>query len=270
MSAEIRGRPAGADSSIILWAVELSPFALKLASMFEWAELSYRWLPGQGRRFENVLAAIRINWSTLTNKVIRHGGNHPLDEFPQVPFLITPDRNVHYDSSAIADWIDAEFLEPGGTLLPRDPVMNWIVRFIDEAFDEFGLYMVHHNRWVLAAGDNDAGERLAAEFSNFLPRNAAKRLGRSFPKRQVRRLPYLLSVAKSGLEMGLPKALTPPSREGFPETHALLESAWHQYLDALELLLESQPFLLGAHFTLADASAYGQLSMNLTDAGGSR
>jgi hypothetical protein len=33
----------------------------------------------------------------------------------------------------------------------------------------------------------------------------------------------------------------------------------------MESLLEAQPFILGDRFSIADASAYGQLSMNLID-----
>jgi glutathione S-transferase len=235
--------------------------------MLEWADVRYRWLPRQGRRLENLLAAFRIAQAKRRGRVLRYGGNSPLDEFPEVPFLTTPDRAVHYDSSALASWIDVEHPAERGALLPRDPVLNFLVRFVDEAFDEFGLYMVHHNRWVLAAADNDAGQRLGAEFSNFLPPGGAQLLARRFPERQVRRLPYLFSVAPPGFHADLPRVLTPPARPGFPGTHALLDAAWHQYLAAMESLLERQPYLFGARFTLADASAYGQLSMNLTDAG---
>ena len=59
--------------------------------------------------------------------------------------------------------------------------------------------------------------------------------------------------------------LTPPGRPGFPPTHELLDSAWRRYLAAIESLLQHQRYLLGGHFTLADASAYGQLGMNLVD-----
>jgi glutathione S-transferase len=255
------------NSPAALWSAELSPFGLKLASMFEWAGFRYRWFPRQGRRFENIATAFRVAQARRRGGVLRHGGRSELDELPTVPFLITPDQNVHYDSSALADWIDDEHPAERGELVPRDPVLNFLARFIDEAFDEFGLYMVHHNRWVLAAANNGAGRRLAAEFSNLLPPGGARLLARRFSMRQVRRLPYLFSVATEGFYADLPQSLTPPGRKGFPGTHALLEDAWHQYLAAMESLLERQPFLLGARFTLADASAYGQLSMNLTDAG---
>jgi hypothetical protein len=64
---------------------------------------------------------------------------------------------------------------------------------------------------------------------------------------------------------GLRRALTPPSRPGFPPTHALIQTMWQEYVDAVEAVLVRQPFLLGQRFTIADAGVYGQLAMNLTD-----
>jgi hypothetical protein len=46
----------------------------------------------------------------------------------------------------------------------------------------------------------------------------------------------------------------------------LLEEIWGRWVDGVEHALGAGPFLLGERFTLADASVYGQLSMNLTDA----
>jgi hypothetical protein len=60
-------------------------------------------------------------------------------------------------------------------------------------------------------------------------------------------------------------ALVPPSRPGFPPTHALLDAIWERYVDALALPLTTRPFLFGDRLTLADASVYGQLGMNLAD-----
>jgi hypothetical protein len=54
-------------------------------------------------------------------------------------------------------------------------------------------------------------------------------------------------------------------RIGFPETHSLLETALSKLLKALETILSRRPYLFGNTFTLADASLYGQLGMNLTD-----
>jgi hypothetical protein len=68
----------------------------------------------------------------------------------------------------------------------------------------------------------------------------------------------------------LAPSLTPPSRPGFPPTHDLLEEIWRRTVDACDAILRERPFLLGERFTLADASAYGQLSMNLTDPAAAR
>jgi glutathione S-transferase len=174
-----------------------------------------------------------------------------------------------YDSSAIGSWLDAQGITRETPLVPvHDPALRFAVQLVDEALDEVGLYLVHHNRWVIAARDNDAGARLARELRPLLGPLAAG-AAFTFPARQVRRLPYLFSVAPPGAAFeGLPARLRPPARAGFPPTHALLDELFASLLAALEPLLAAQPFLFGERFTLADASVYGQLAMNLSDGGG--
>jgi glutathione S-transferase len=193
-----------------------------------------------------------------------------LDEFPQVPFLFGPDGENLYDSTAIALWLDGEGAprdERASPLVPADdPALRFAVRLVDEALDEVGLYLVHHNRWVVSARDNGAGARLAQEMRPLIG-PLAPLLRRSFPARQVRRLPYLFSVAAPGDTTfdDLPRSMRPPSRDGFPPTHALLEEGFSQLLAAVEPVLSTRPYLFGERFTLADASLYGQLGMNRTD-----
>ncbi len=191
---------------------------------------------------------------------------NPLDEFPLVPFLFGPGGENLYDSSAIAVWLDASGSTRAAPLLPAsDAALHFAVQLVDEALDEVGLYLVHHNRWVVSARDNDAGVRLAREFRPLLG-PLAPLIARSFPARQVRRLPYLFSVAPPGAAFAdLPTRLQPPTPTGFPPTHALLDEAFADLLAALEALLATQPFLFGERFTLADASVYGQLGMNRAD-----
>ena len=92
-----------------------------------------------------------------------------------------------------------------------------------------------------------------------------KSLRRNVAARQTRRCAYLFSVAPQGYGSDLPRSLRAPASEGFPPTHKLLDTSWREYLAAMEGLLVRQPYLLGGRFTLADASAYGQLAMNLPD-----
>jgi hypothetical protein len=107
---------------------------------------------------------------------------------------------------------------------------------------------------------------LAQEYRSLLPRVLRGKFADWFSRRQVRRLPYLFSVADKGQRiLGLPAGRQPPSPQGFPPTHELLDRSYERMLDRLEAVLSVQPFLLGARLTLADASAYGQLCMNTHD-----
>jgi glutathione S-transferase len=249
-----------------IWGSELSPYTLKLRALLTAAGVPYRLLPEQGTRLENMQAAWRIERGKRRRTVERWPGLDPLDEYPLVPFLLEDEQRILFDSSALAEWVDRFHRPRNGALLPDDAALRFVCRFIDEAFDELGLYLVHHGRWVVSATTNDAGARLAREFARLLPPGGQPHMARRFAQRQVRRLPYLFSVAPAGFSIaGLPPELTPPSRDGFPPTHELIEEIWDGALDAIEAVLTQQPFLLGARFTLADASVYGQLGMNLKD-----
>jgi glutathione S-transferase len=255
-----------AGATWTLWGSTLSPFALKVEVLLRFAGLPVRWLPAQGRFSE----ALRFEWrrrQLVQGRLpLTWPRMDPLGEFPLVPFLFGPGGENLYDSSAIGVWLDASGFTRAAPLLPaNDAALRFVVQLVDEALDEVGLYQVHHNRWVLSARDNDAGVRLAREFRPlFGP--LAPAIARSFPARQVRRLPYLFSVAPAGADFAeLPVRLQPPAPPGFPPTHALLDEAFAELLAALEILLAAQPFLFGERFTLADASVYGQLGMNRAD-----
>jgi glutathione S-transferase len=250
----------------ILWGSELSPFSLKVEAMLRFSGVPYRLLPAQGGFLEAWRVARRRRAVVQGRLALTQSPADPLDEFPLVPFLFGPGGENLCDSSAIGAWLDRENLSGVAPLLPaQDGALRFAVQLVDEALDEVGLYLVHHRRWVLSARDNDAGARLAREYRP-LAGPLSIVLARTFPARQVRRLPYLFSVAppEAGFD-DLPPRLRPPQRRGFPATHALLEAIFDQLLAALEPLLAAHPFLFGERFTLADASLYGQLGMNRAD-----
>ena len=249
-----------------VWGVEASPYLLKIEALLNCRGIPFRRLPRDGGRWENMLMAMRLYRARRQRKVQRYPSMDTLDEYPEVPYLIVNGTTFHYDSSAVARWLDEQ--HPGATRFsPTDPVPAFIATLIDEAFDEYGLYMVHHQRWVCSAEDTPMGEVTAAEFSRLLFPPFTNRIRRDMPRRQVRRCPYLFSVAPEGYEANVEPLRVPPSRPGFPETHTLLVQSWHAFLAAMESVLSAQPYLLGDRFTVADASAYGQLSMNLIDPG---
>ena len=248
----------------LIWGSELSPYALKLALCCRHAGLPHRFLPEQGGWAENWRCVQRVE------RLKRH--RLPLtwplmsedDEFPLVPYLFGPDGENLYDSTAIAEWLDRTL--PGANrLIPAEPLAAFVTRLIDDYADEFLLYTVHHQRWTVSAGDNDAGQRVAREY-RFQLGPLQPLMARWFSARQTRRLPYLFSIAAAGFQIaGLPQHRQPPMRSGFPPTHVLLEAAHARICEALEVLLTTRPYVLGDRFTLADAALYGQLGMNLSD-----
>jgi glutathione S-transferase len=257
--------PLTTSPRFAIWGSELSPFTLKLRALCAVAGTPCRMLPEAGGRLENYRALARIARAKRRRTAVRYPSLSALDEYPLVPFLL-PGWGVYYDSSALARWLDDRHPPSIGPLIPTDPALGFAAQLIDEAFDEFGLYLVHHARWVVSAASNDAGTRLAREFARVLPPGAGRRFAHRFSARQVRRLPYLFSVAPGDFAIdGPPSERVPPAPPGFPPTHRLLAHAWEAYLDGVDTVLREQPFLLGDRFTLADASVYGQLGMNLKD-----
>lgn len=254
------------------WTVygsELSPFTLKLLAMARYKGLPYRFLPEEGGWLDNMRITLRkerlvrrrlpLTWPQMTED----------DEFPLVPFLFGPNGENLYDSSAIGEWLDQRSAAPT-PLIPADPALRFVVKLLDEFADEWMLYLVHHFRWKVSATDNNAGKRLGHELRwTLLGRDAP--VADFFSARQVRRLPYLFSVAPQGFHIpGLPPERQPPSREGFPPTHALLEESYRRILLALEPIFSQRPYLFGNAPTLADFSLYGQIGMNLPDPSANR
>lgn len=251
---------------VILWGFTASPYQLKMQSLLDYAGLSWvRW-PEQAGRLEALGFALRLARAKRRGTVRRYPAMAKgMDEYPAVPFYSLDGREIFYDSTALACHLDSDPACDHPPLVPREPHLAFLCRLLDEAFDEFGLYMVHHMRWVGSARSTPMGDMTAREMRPLLPPGMQRRVARRLYRRQVARCPYLFSVAPPGFDAGVPADRTPPSRSGFPATHRLLEQAWRTYLDAVEQLLSARPFLLGERFTLADASAYGQLGMNLVD-----
>ena len=234
--------------------------------MCDFAQVDYQWLPGDGTVIQGLQFNRRVQRLKAGRLPLHYPPRDELDEYPLVPFLFGDDGSNIYDSTAIAQWLDDHHGTGTRRLLPRHPACELVARLIDDHFDEFGLYVAHHHRWVTSAKDNDAGERVADEMVKPLPALGRRKFAQWFSRRQVRRLPYLFSVAPEGYQLeGFPQGLTPPSRPGFPETHTLLDEAFNRSLDLVEGVLRERPFLFGSRFTVADASVYGELGMNTSD-----
>ncbi len=257
------------DKQWVVWGFEASPFFIKIVAMCRFKMLRFRRIPLEGGFWENwhyqfrqrklIAGKLTLTWPQMTE----------LDEFPAVPFIFGPDGENIYDSTAVAYWLDRQAPVPDTRpdLVPEeDRVLKFIICLIDEFADEFGLYMVHHYRWKVSAADTMIAENFAHETRrSFGP---FSKLVKIFIRvRQTVRCPYLFSVAPKGFRLSKKSKtfIQPPSRKGFPPTHDLLEKSFQNLLGAVESVLKHRPYLLGDRFTLADASIYGQLEMNMAD-----
>ncbi|QFU76645.1 glutathione S-transferase domain-containing protein [Halioglobus maricola] len=252
-------------TNITFWGVTASPYQLKMQSLADYAEAPWQRLPDQANPPRAIALLLRLKLARQRGAVKRFPQYQPdLDEYPEVPYYSLDGRQFYYDSTGLALHLDA-IQTSEKNLLPADATTRFLCRLIDDAFDEFGLYMVHHNRWITSAHTNVMASMTTEEMRSLLPPVIRNRITSNLAQRQVRRCPYLFSVAPEDYSCDISAELTPPPRIGFPATHELLDKAWRRYLAAMEHVLEQQPYLLGERFTLADASAYGQLGMNLVD-----
>ena len=235
--------------------------------MLRFKGISYRDFPSQGGFLENLRVSARTKLLKVGLLKLTYPKFTELDEFLLAPFLFGPNGENLYDSSAIAVWLDQNVGSNKDDLVKfcEDKKINFLIQLVDEYFDEFGLYLVHHARWKISAKDNNAGQRLANEMPS-ITGPFKSLIANFFSARQVRRCPYLFSIAPEGYCIeGLENERQPPSHSGFPATHELLEESYLNILHALEPIFATRPYLFGQRFTLADASIYGQLGMNLTD-----
>jgi glutathione S-transferase len=250
----------------VLWGLTASPYQLKMQSLLDYTGHTWERWPDQAGRLAALSMAARLQLAKWRGEIRRFPSmSAEFDEYPAVPFYTQGGRSFYYDSSSLAHHLDESQTTESQLLVPQDPKLAFICRLIDEAFDEFGLYMVHHMRWVGSARTTVMGELTARELRPILPPGLSGYFARHLYRRQVSRCPYLFSVAPQNYDAAVSPERTPPSRDGFPPTHELLDEAWCDYLAAMEQLLAVQPYLLGDRFTLADASAFGQLGMNLVD-----
>jgi glutathione S-transferase len=230
----------------ILWGLAASPYQLKMQSLLDFTGHDWERWPQQGGRRSVLSMILRLEVAKRRGTIQRFPAmSAELDEYPAVPFYTHDGKTFYYDSSSMAHHLDQDAGHQTSLLIPQDPRLAFICQLIDEAFDEFGLYMVHHMRWVGSAQTTPMGKMTALEFRRLLPPGFEPRLARRLYRRQVSRCPYLFSVAPEGYDAGVTRDRTPPPRSGFPPTHALLDEAWRRYLAAMEHLLANQPYLLG-------------------------
>ncbi len=132
---------------------------------------SYTTLPAEGGRLANVFTALKLERAKRKGRINKFPAMTALDEYPAVPYLIDGAGTFHYDSTGISRWLDLQPADSSSRRLwPRDPGLAFVAQLIDDAMDEFGLYLVHHQRWVHSRKTNDAGKRIFQEMATAVVR----------------------------------------------------------------------------------------------------
>jgi hypothetical protein len=153
----------------------------------EYAGRAWKRLPEQSGRLTALSMAVRLAKAKRRRAVLRYPEMSPdLDEYPAVPFYTQDGRNFYYDSTSLAHQLDQLPDRHTLPLIPEDPLLAFLCQFIDESFDEFGLYMVHHMRWAVSARTTPMGEITARELRPLLPPGFAPIIARGLYRRRMR------------------------------------------------------------------------------------
>jgi len=248
-----------------LYGSQLSPFCLKVAATLSFAGIPFRWHWQREGFFEFLKYETKVQLIKLgILRVHIPSVSSPLEEFPLVPFLFGEDGTTAYDSSHIASALWTSH----NNCLSENKCLSFAVHLIEEFFDDWGLYVVHHKRWTGKGNNTDASKSAGnfvavKEIGNMsgLPESLLALIGKGFDRRQTLRLGYLFSVAKQGNETKQRDDL-PRSPTGNHPTSKLLDQSFELILSAVENVLKQRPFLFGNHPTVADCALFGQLNMN--------
>ena len=148
---------------LILWGMIASPYLLKMQALADYSSLSWQRWPDEASSLQGLDAFLKLRRGRREHSIERYPARvHGMDEYPAVPYYSLDGRRYYYDSTGLALHLE-ELRACKEPLVPEEAQLHFICQLLDEAFDEFGLYMVHHNRWVTSAATNIMGKMTAAE-----------------------------------------------------------------------------------------------------------
>ena len=197
-----------------------SPYTRKMLSV-----LRYRHLP------------YSVYWGT---------GNIP-EGYPEpkvrlLPTFFFPDgengaRVPVTDSTPIIRRLERDYR--GRSVIPTDPMLNFINNLIEDFADEWLTKAMFHFRWAHEADWKNAAPLLVYWGMNTAPAELADELAAQFAKRQIERLYVVGSNAV---------------------TAETIESSYTRLIGILDDLIARKGFVLGARPSSADFALFGQLT----------
>ncbi len=132
-----------------------------------------------------------------------------------------------------------EQLYPGRSAIPEDPVLAFFDYLLEDFGDEWVTKYMFHYRWHFDADADNAGTMLPLGLDPTMPAAAHDQFKSMFSKRQRERL-YVVGSNNT--------------------TAPVIDASYRRFLEAMEALLQAQPFLLGRRPGAGDFALYGQLT----------
>ena len=160
----------------------------------------------------------------------------PATGLMKVPVIRLPDGRWLKDTTPMIDWFEAQHPDP--PVVPKAPVLRFLSKLIEDYADEWCWRAALYWRWRPPETRRLLMRRIGAEV---LP---------DFPA------PSWLS----GWYYGRRQIATYLDGDGVSaETEPVVEQSYLDLLDAMNELLQDQPFLLGSHPSLVDIGLFGPM-----------
>jgi glutathione S-transferase len=160
----------------------------------------------------------------------------PATGLMKVPVLRLADGQWLKDTTPMIDWLESHYPDP--PVIPRDPVLRFVSKLVEDYADEWCWRAALYWRWRPKESRKLLMHRIGHEVLDDFP--APNWLaGWYYGRRQI--ATYLDG---DGLSR---------------ETEPVIEQSYLDLLDNMSMLLQEQPFLLGSHPTLVDFGLFGPM-----------
>ncbi len=171
-----------------------------------------------------------VNSKVLLNEVL------PATGLMKVPVIRLANGRWLKDTTPMIDWFEAR--NPAHPVIPQPPVLRFLSKLVEDYADEWCWRAALYWRWIPAESRRLLMKRIGREVLSDFP--APKWLaGVYYGRRQIAN--YLHG---DGMDAS---------------TEPVIRQQYLDLLDAMSLLLQDQPFLLGSHPTLVDIALFGPM-----------
>lgn len=171
-----------------------------------------------------------VNTKVLREEIL------PATGLMKVPVLRLADGQWLKDTTPMIDWLEHQYPDP--PVIPRDPVLRFLSKLVEDYADEWCWRAALYWRWI--------------------PKESRKLLMHRIGHEVMRDFPAPSSLA--GWYYGRRQIATFLSGDGLDaKTEAVIRESYLDLLDNMDLLLRDQPYLLGSHPTLVDFGLFGPM-----------